>query len=132
MNETGTGTGAAAWSMPELVKTGVALALFLVSLYDILINDLDDAVIRGVFLGFALFYAFAFYKGGSRERSRFAIAMDMVAGLLGLAVAFYIVFDFENVFSRAGSITTLDYVVAAVAIVLVLEATRRTAYQMAK
>lgn len=114
-------------SVPEIVKTVVALGLFAVSLYDILISELDDAVIRGVFLGFALLYAFAFYAGGKKQRSTFALAMDIIAGILGVMVAFYIVFDFENVFSRAGDISTLDYVVAAVAIVLVLEATRRTA-----
>ncbi len=118
---------AQAFSTPEIVKTVVALGLFAVSLYDILVNDLDDAVIRGVFLGFALLYSFAFYAGGKKDRSTFALAMDVLAGILGLAVAFYIVFDFENVFARAGDITTTDYVVAAVAIVLVLEATRRTA-----
>ena len=80
-----------------------------------------------VFLGFALFYSFAFYAGGKKERSTFAWAMDIAAGVLGLAVAFYIVFDFENVFARAGDINSLDYAVAAIAIVLVLEATRRTA-----
>ncbi len=115
------------FSVPEIVKTSVALGLFLVSLYDILIDELDDAVIRGVFLGFALLYSFAFYSGGSKNRSTFAWTMDLIAGLMGLGVAFYIVFDFENVFARAGDITTTDYVVAAIAIVLVLEATRRTA-----
>jgi TRAP transporter 4TM/12TM fusion protein len=114
-------------SLPEVVKTAVALGLFFVSLYDILVSDLDDVVIRGVFLGFALLYSFAFYAGGSAKRSAFAFWMDILAGLVGLAVCFYIVFDFENVFSRAGDINTTDYIVAALAIVLVLEATRRTA-----
>ncbi len=59
-------------------------------------------------LGFALLYSFAFYAGGKKQRSSFAWAMDILAGLVSLAVAFYIVFDFENVFARAGDITTLD------------------------
>ena len=115
------------WTRPEILKTILALGLFLLSLYDILISDLDDAVIRGVFLGFALFYAFAFYAGGTKERSTSAWCMDILAGFVGLSVAFYVVVDFENVFSRAGAINNLDYAVAACAIVLVLEATRRTA-----
>ena len=127
MSDTATPSAPAAYTPVELLKTAVALGLFLVSLYDILISDLDDAVIRGIFLGFALLYTFAFYAAGKGERSAFAWSMDIAAGILGLAVCFYIVFDFENVFARAGAITTLDYLVAACAIVLVLEATRRTA-----
>ena len=127
MNDVAAPGSARVWSRPEILKTSLALGLFLVSLYDILISDLDDAVIRGVFLGFALFYAFAFYAGGQKERSPVAWGMDILAGILGLFVAFYIVLDFENVFSRAGAITNLDYAIAACAIILVLEATRRTA-----
>ena len=127
MNDFAAPGSARVLSRPEILKTSLALGLFLVSLYDILISDLDDAVIRGVFLGFALFYAFAFYAGGKKERSPLTWGMDILAGLLGLIIAFYIVLDFENVFSRAGAINNLDYAIAACAIVLVLEATRRTA-----
>ncbi len=127
MSDTASPSAPLAFTPVELLKTAVALGLFFVSLYDILISDLDDAVIRGIFLGFALLYTFAFYAAGKGERSTFAWAMDIAAGLVGLGVCFYIVFDFENVFARAGAITTLDYLVAACAIILVLEATRRTA-----
>ena len=64
MTDVATSASTRVWSRTEILKTVLALGLFLVSLYDILVSDLDDAVIRGVFLGFALFYAFAFYAGG--------------------------------------------------------------------
>lgn len=127
MSESSTLQPSSSVTPTEIFKTAVALGLFLVSLYNILIDDLGDVVIRGFFLAFALLYTFAFYAGGKSERSAFAWAMDIAAGILGLAVCFYIVFDFENVFARAGAINTTDYIVAACAIVLVLEATRRTA-----
>ena len=45
---------------------------------------------------------------------------------LSLYVTLYVVFDFEEVFGRAGDINSQDYVVGILAILLVLEATRRT------
>ena len=111
----------------DVIRTGLALVLFAVCVYDIFGDDIDDAVMRGVFLAGALFYTFLYFKAFNRSRGAFAWALDILLALTGAAVALYISVDFENVFARAGANTRLDFIVAAVAMALVLEATRRTA-----
>src|SRR5690606_8541947 len=85
----------------------------------------DDAEIRAGFIAFTLFYGFAFFAPGKRARGVAGLAIDLVAATLGVAVALYIALGFEAIFERAGAVTMMDLVVAGLAIVLVLEATRR-------
>ncbi len=107
--------------------TGLSTALFVVNLWAVLTWALDDSQIRAIFLAFTFVFAFSLFpavKGG--RRGRLALVLDAAGALIGLYVTFYIVFDFEEVFSRAGDPSNLDMVVALAATVLTLEVTRRT------
>ena len=108
-------------------RTLVAAAVFFFGSWSVLTFPFDDAVVRAIFFGFTLAYAFFFFGWRKGPRNRFELAGDIAAGVLGLAIALYIVFDFEEVFGRAGAVNNTDMVVAGLAIVLTLEATRRTA-----
>ena len=101
--------------------------MFVLQVWTVLTWHLDDAEIRGLFLGFVLLYAFAFYPATKTSRSPVAIALDLAMIGLSLYVTLYVVLDFEEVFGRAGDINQQDYVVGILAVLLVLEATRRTA-----
>ncbi|MDA0652448.1 MAG: TRAP transporter fused permease subunit [Proteobacteria bacterium] len=110
----------------EAIKTGICLVMFVVQVWTVLTWQLDDAEIRGLFLGFILLFSFAFYPATKKSRSRFAFAVDLAMVALSLYVTLYVVLDFEEVFGRAGDILFQDYVVGILAVLLVLEATRRT------
>jgi len=116
---------APAWC--DLLRSALAVAVFVFGVWSVLTWQFDDAVIRAVFLGFTLLYAFAYVGPGRGARGRLGLAIDLLAAALGLCVALYIALDFEAVFTRAGSVTLLDMAVAGLAILLVLESTRRTA-----
>ncbi|MGE3247205.1 MAG: TRAP transporter permease [Beijerinckiaceae bacterium] len=111
----------------DTARTLVAAAVFVFGSWSVLTFPFDDAVVRAIFFGFTLAYAFFFFGWRKAPRSSFELAGDIVAGIAGIAVALYIVFDFEEVFGRAGDVTTLDLIVAGIALVVTLEATRRTA-----
>lgn len=111
----------------DQARTLVAAAIFFFGSWSVLTFPFDDAVVRAIFFGFTLGYTFFFYGWRKGTRGRVELTGDIAAGLLGMAIALYIAFGFEDVFARAGEVTTLDMTVAGLAIVLVLEATRRTA-----
>ena len=107
--------------------TGLSTTLFVVNLWAVLTWALDDSQIRAIFLAFTFVFAFSLFpavKGG--RRGGLALALDTAGAVVGLYVTFYIVFDFEEVFFRAGDPSNLDMVVALAATVLTLEVTRRT------
>ncbi|MBT3536375.1 MAG: TRAP transporter fused permease subunit, partial [Rhodospirillaceae bacterium] len=110
----------------EGFKTGICLVMFALQVWTVLTWHLDDAEIRGLFLGFVLLFAFAFYPATKKSRSMGAVAVDLAMVGLSLYVTLYVVFDFVEIFGRAGDINTQDYVVGSLAVLLVLEATRRT------
>jgi len=117
-------------SAPALIehaRTLIAVAIFAFGVWSVLTFDWDDAVVRSVFFGFTLAYAFGFYGPGKAARGAPALIIDLVAVAAGIAVALYIAIGFEDVFSRAGAVTQLDMIVAGLAVLLILEATRRTA-----
>ena len=111
----------------EWIRTGLAVGLFALSIYDTFTGDLDDAVLRSVFLAGALLYTFLLVGPTTRPRGTLMWGIDIFLALAGAAAALYIAIDFENVFARAGANSQLDLIVALAGIVLVLEATRRTA-----
>jgi TRAP transporter 4TM/12TM fusion protein len=120
-----TGPSVPVWC--DRLRSTLAVGIFCFGVWTVLTWDFDDAEIRAIFLGFTLLYSLSFFGPGKRARGRAGLAADLLAAALGIGVAAYIALDFENVFNRAGAVTELDLAVAAVAIVVILEATRRTA-----
>jgi len=120
-----TGPSVPVWC--DRLRSTLAVGIFCFGVWTVLTWDFDDAEIRAIFLGFTLLYSLSFFGPGKRARGRAGLAADLLAAALGIGVAAYIALDFENVFNRAGAVTELDLAVAAVAIVMILEATRRTA-----
>jgi TRAP transporter 4TM/12TM fusion protein len=111
----------------DRLRSSLAVAIFGFGVWTVLSWQFDDAEIRAIFLAFTLLYSLSFFGPGKRPRGKFGLAVDLVAAALGVAVALYIALDFEEVFNRAGAVMTRDLIVAGIAIVVILEATRRTA-----
>ncbi|MFT5440584.1 MAG: TRAP-type uncharacterized transport system fused permease subunit, partial [Alphaproteobacteria bacterium] len=111
----------------DRLRSSLAVAIFGFGVWTVLSWQFDDAEIRAIFLAFTLLYSLSFFGPGKRPRGKIGLAVDLVAAALGVAVALYIALDFEEVFNRAGAVMTRDLIVAGIAIVVILEATRRTA-----
>ena len=104
---------------------GIALALFHV--YTAAIKLLPAQLQRAPHLAVGLGIVFLLYparRGDIRDRVPW---YDMLLALGGMAAGFYHVIFYEALINRSGLNTTLDLVVAGVAVLLVLEATRRVA-----
>jgi TRAP transporter 4TM/12TM fusion protein len=110
----------------EWIRTAICLVMFALQVWTVLTWQLDDAEIRGLFLGFILLFAFAFCPATKKSRTPAAVAIDLAMVGLSLYVTLYVVLDYEELFGRAGDIVTQDYIVGVLAVLLVLEATRRT------
>ncbi|MGH2499847.1 MAG: TRAP transporter permease, partial [Candidatus Limnocylindria bacterium] len=78
-----------------------------------------------IFLGAALILTYLYYPAIRRWR-RSVHATDLVLMLAAVAVVLYVLVDFEHAIYRSASPLPRDFVFGAVAVLLVLEATRRT------
>lgn len=92
--------------------------------FDFLI--LNDTLQRSIHLAFALALAFLTFPATARSRRDKLPIIDIVLALLAVATCFYAVVNYESLVLRSGGArTTLEYVVAASGLMLLLEATRR-------
>ncbi len=112
-----------------LVAVGVgavAVAMSLFHLYTAAFRTFPAVTQMGVHLAFALFLAFILLPPTLRSRRRDRVPIyDFVLAVAGGGVIGYLLFFYREIVLRAGAPTTVDVVVGVVAILLVLEATRR-------
>jgi len=104
---------------------GLAIAFSLFQLYTAYFGVLPAQLQRSVHLAFVLLLAFLMYpatKSMSRRKMHWS---DVGLGLIGAAVACYIVVNYEGLAARAGAYTLTDIVVGIIGILLVCEACRR-------
>jgi len=113
--------------------TGLAgrlIALILIAfsafqLYTAAFGVLDARVQRAIHLAFGMSLVFLLYPARSRGDRKSLPWYDLVLGVLAAAVSLYLVVFYEDIVRRAGLPTTMDIVVAVLAVLLVLEGTRR-------
>jgi TRAP transporter 4TM/12TM fusion protein len=104
---------------------GVSLALF--HLYTAAWLPFPPQLQRAPHLAIALGMIFLLYPAKPGNVKGQVPWYDVVLALLGLGAGFYHVVFYEALLNRSGLNTPLDYAVAAIGILLVLEATRRVA-----
>jgi TRAP transporter 4TM/12TM fusion protein len=83
---------------------------------------------RTTHLVFALvlvFLVYPFRKTGAKTANAFSSVLDIFLVLLAIFIGIYVMVDYENISARAGGPNVLDSIVSFIAIVLVIEATRR-------
>ncbi|MFZ5867637.1 MAG: TRAP transporter permease [Thermodesulfobacteriota bacterium] len=104
----------------------VGLALFQV--YTAATLPLAPQLQRSIHLGLGLGLLFLLYPVRIRDVLRQTPPWyDVLLALLGIGVGVYHVIFYQDLLARAGINTTMDFVVAGVAVLLVLEGTRRVA-----
>ena len=130
----GAANGAAAGPIPEdspsiryyLVRA-LAVGFSLFAITEVYRLTLPPFQQRAVFLLFPLALAFLVPPGAGPGRSRRGVLrnLDCVLAALGAICCAYIVVEYEGLIVRMGTPTSLDLIIGATSIVLVLEATRR-------
>jgi TRAP transporter 4TM/12TM fusion protein len=111
-----------------LIVKLIAISMSLFQLYTAIFGILPSQLQRTWHLGFALLQIYLLYPApGKRDAKRMTTIalMDIVFALLGAGVNLYWITNYQGLLLRAGDQTTLDLVVGAIAILLVLEASRR-------
>ena len=107
--------------------TGVSVALVLFSLYTAAFGVLPDVMQRGIHLSLAMILVYVHAASASYEngnRLRVFVLLGLV--ILGLSAAGYQVVFYDAVVSRYGAMTDAEIVIATVAVIVLLDATRRT------
>lgn len=105
--------------------TAICLAFTCFQLYTAIFGVLDAHLQRAVHLGFGLALVFLLKPSFHKDRSSSVHPWDLLLAVLGAACPAYVVIQYKELVGRAGLMTTEDYIVGAVGVVLVIEATRR-------
>ncbi len=79
-----------------------------------------------LFLAAVLTLTFILYPAHRRFLARVNPVLDLLPAIASVAIALYVLLNFEQVIYRANSPTPTDFVFGTIAIVVVLEAARRT------
>ncbi len=107
--------------------TALAVGLSLYALYWV-VGIVQPLVYRASFLLIVLVLSFMFYPASDTPRARARVSMlDWLFAVLAVAALLWPLIDFDNFIYRAADPTALDMTLGAIVILLVLEATRRTA-----
>lgn len=104
------------------------LAFSLFQLYTAIFGVFTAQIQRTVHLGFALSLIFLLFPANRKKRQKGKLQIawyDGILALLSVAVGAYWPLFFNDLVMSVGRLSTLDFIVGIIAIILVLEATRR-------
>ena len=113
--------------IPKIIMRLLCVAF---SIYMLLINTvilLPPQVHRASFAGIIVLFAFLFYPARAKTNTRvnYLPWYDLALGLIGLGCFFYYAVNFETITMQMGRITTIDFYVAVVGILILLIACNR-------
>ena len=111
---------------PKKIIAAIAITFSVFQLYTATFGVLDAQLQRAVHLGFGLALAYLLYPfRRAWTRDSFFHPIDVLFAVMGAAAPAYIVIQYRELVTRAGSVTTTDAIVGGIGILLVIEATRR-------
>ena len=112
--------------LPQKIIAAIAITFSIFQLYTATFGILDAQLQRAVHLGFGLALAYLLYPcRRAWTRDHFFHPIDVLFAVLGAAAPAYIVLQYRELVTRAGSATTADIVVGGIGILLIIEAARR-------
>ncbi|NSL53146.1 TRAP transporter permease [Calidifontibacillus erzurumensis] len=110
--------------MKWIVTIG-AISFSLFQLYTAIFGNLASQLQRSIHLTFALGLIFLLYPISNKLRKKKLPIYDVILTIVSIVVGLYWTFQYEELINRAGMYNTLDFIVGGLAILLVLEASRR-------
>ncbi|NLM12104.1 MAG: TRAP transporter permease [Clostridiaceae bacterium] len=103
----------------------IAIAFSIFQLYTGIFGTLDALKQRSIHVAFAFCLIFLLYPARKKwSRSRIH-PFDVFLSIFGVVIPMYLIVFYEDLVMRSGTLTTMDFIVGIIAIVLVFEATRR-------
>lgn len=109
----------------HLIITVLLIAFSLFQLGTSILGTLPAQLQRMVHLGFVMLLGFWLYPATSKGDRNKMHPLDFVLGLAFVGIAGYYIVNYKDLVARSGAYTTLDLIIGAIGIVLVLEACRR-------
>jgi TRAP transporter 4TM/12TM fusion protein len=109
----------------RIVTISIALAFVLFHMYRAYVGPLGALQQRGIHLAFAMALTFLLYPFRRRNLKGKPTIVDFSFAILGVVVGGYVAFEYHKLAYRMGTPNTLDLIMSPLAILLVLEATRR-------
>jgi TRAP transporter 4TM/12TM fusion protein len=107
------------------VISALAISFTLFQLYTAVFGVLDAMIQRSIHVSFGFALIFLLYPA-RKKWSRYKIhPIDILFAIVGAAVPLYIVTFYKELVLRAGTVTTTDYIIGLIGILIVLEAARR-------
>ena len=111
---------------PKKIIAAIAITFSVFQLYTAIFGVLDAQLQRAIHLGFGLALAYLLYPfRRAWTRDHYFHPIDIVFAVLGAATPAYLVIQYRELITRAGTVSPVDTVVGGLGILLVIEATRR-------
>ncbi len=105
------------------ILTLIAVGLGAFQLYTALLGVFTAMWQRSIHLAFG--FLLVFILSASRRKNKTLVLTDILLALLGVITSIYILYDFDGIMDRFGNPSSADVAFGTIAIVLVLEMTRR-------
>ncbi len=106
---------------------GVSVALVLFSIYTAAFGVWPDVMQRGIHLSLTIILVYLHAaKTSQKNGNRLSVFALLILAVLGLCTAGYQVVFYDAVVSRYGAMTDAEIIIATIAVVVLLDATRRT------
>ncbi|PAE17640.1 C4-dicarboxylate ABC transporter [Virgibacillus sp. 7505] len=102
------------------------LAFSLYQLYTATYGNVPTQIHRSIHLGFGLVLIYLLFPAKRKSKDKRIAWYDYLLAALGFYVGAYWPVMYDNIIAQGGQMTTLDFVTGGIAVLLVLEATRRT------
>ena len=111
---------------PKKIIAAIAITFSVFQLYTAIFGVLDAQLQRAIHLGFGLALVYLLYPfRRAWTRDHYFHPIDIVFAVLGAATPAYLVIQYRELITRAGTVSPVDTVVGGLGILLVIEATRR-------
>lgn len=103
----------------------IAVSFSTFQVYTAIFGSLVPQLQRSIHLSFALVLAYLLYPSGKDKKNKPIGVLDVILMFASTWIAIYWMIFYEDILYRVGDTTTADFWMGTIAIILVLEATRR-------
>lgn len=109
----------------DKVIVGILILFTSFQVYTAVTGTFPAQLQRMIHLGFVMCLAFLLYPATKKGRRDRIFALDYVLALAFVGIVLYYLINYDAIINRSGAYNTTDIVVAAIAVILVMEACRR-------